>query len=91
MKYLIVKVYEFGGKDIVKDIVAIVFADIEGMTHRDVASLHQAGKRAVISAGFCEINHDNKTVEVYGESTTLEKHAAPEDAAIIEKLFGWKK
>jgi len=90
MKYIIVRIYEFGGNDRVVDHVAVVFPEqIPQLSHKDVARLHSASLRAVVSAGFCEIDWDTKTVSVNGISDTLKMASRSEDAPIIAKLFGW--
>ena len=91
MKYITVQLFEHGGRDIKSEVVAVLFPIVEDLSHKDVASLHKAGRRAVISAGFCEINLEKKSVLIYGESETLRMGPKEDDGAIIAKYFGWEK
>lgn len=89
MKYITVKVFEPGGRDIEKETVAVLFPVIEGLSHRDVASLHRAGQRAIMSAGFCEVDFNKESVITYGESETLRMKPKEGDGVIISKLMGF--
>jgi hypothetical protein len=81
-KYIIVRLHQ------IDKLVAVLFPDAYGLSHRDVARLHSASERAVVGAGFCEIDYQLKKVDVYGKSDTLEKQSKPEDAVTIAELFG---
>jgi hypothetical protein len=85
IKYLIVKLHE------VNKTVAILFPNVDGLSHRDVARLHSASSRAVIGAGFCEISYDIHQLTVYGESETVKMSSKSEDADAIRELLGWNK
>lgn len=88
-KYITVKVFEPGGLDVEKEVVAILFPIIEGLSHRDVASLHRAGHRAIMSAGFCEVDFNKESILVFGESETLKMKPKEGDGAIISKFLGF--
>lgn len=89
MKYITVQLFEPGGLDIKKEVVAVLFPIVEGLSHRDVASLHRAGQRAIVSAGFCEVDFENKSVFVYSESETLKMKPKDGDDRIISQLLGF--
>jgi hypothetical protein len=99
MKYLIVQPYS--NDTPTGDPIAVLFPDCNGVSHRDVASLHRVGHRVVVSAGFCSIRPTCKgacsrdgcfTVEVWGVSESLHgMESRPEDANIISKLLLDKK
>lgn len=84
LKYIIVHEPEEGKYS------AILFP--ERLVHRDVANIHRAGRRNVISAAFVQIDYDQgvgnpPTVCVYGESESLGMGPNMLDAEIIKKDF----
>lgn len=89
MKYITVQLFEQGGLDIKKEVIAILFPIVEGLSHKDVASLHRAGQRAIVSAGFCEVDFENKSVFVYSESETLKMKPKDGDHRVISQLLGF--
>lgn len=89
MKYITVQLFELGGLDIKKEVVAILFPIVEGLSHKDVANLHRAGHRAILSAGFCEVDFENKSVFVYSESETLKMKPKDGDDRILSQLLGF--
>ena len=90
LKYITVQLFEQpGGLDVKKDVVAVLFPIVEGLSHKDVASLHRAGYRAIMSAGFCEIDFENKSVFVYRESETLKMKPKDGDDRIICQFLGF--
>lgn len=91
MKYITVQLFDSCSLDIKKDVVAVLFPIVDGLSHKDVASLHRAGQRAVKSAGFCEVDFERKLVLVYGESETLKMGPNQNDGDIIAGYFGWAK
>jgi hypothetical protein len=69
---------------------AILFP--EQLVHRDVASVHRAGRRNVVSAGFAQIDYDQgcgnpSSVHVYGRSESLDLGPRPEDAEVIRNNY----
>ncbi len=89
LKYITVQLFESGGLDVKKEVVAVLFPIIEGLSHKDVASLHRAGSLAILYAGFCEVDFNKESVFVYGESETLRMKPKEGDGAIIFKFFGF--
>jgi hypothetical protein len=88
LKYIIIQPYSYG--NVPKEKVAVLFPSlIEELTHKDVAQIHRAGHRAVVSAGFCEVIFERKKVITFGFSETLKMGPAAGDSAIIEKMFGF--
>lgn len=64
----------------------------EQLVHRDVASIHRAGRRNVVSAGFAQIDYDQgvgnpPSVHVYGRSESLNMSPRPEDAETIRSNY----
>ena len=69
---------------------AILFP--QQLVHRDVASVHRAGRRNVVSAGFVQIDYDQgcgnpPSVHVYGRSESLKLGPRPEDAEVIKSNY----
>ena len=94
MKYIIIQPLHYPHDRPSGDPVAIVFPDNTPVSHRDVASLHRVGRRALVSAGFCCIKMDRDSfdpdwvVRVWGKSKSLDgMESRPEDADIIRQLM----
>jgi len=55
----------------------------DGVKHSDV----RCGMGDATSAGFCDINVEEKTVTVYGESTSLKLKPVPYDKELLERFL----
>lgn len=58
----------------------------KSLIHKDVARIHRAGFRHVVSAGFCDLG-SNGIMAVFGESESIGKKSRPEDLEILQKDF----